>query len=313
MFNLFNQWGATYMGLQLGSSKEQEQEHIKPSIQKLLDLTEVGILKTFDQISIEHNEMIKEQLNKNVYLSEEYQNNDQLFTRKPHLNSSSKYEIHIGGAGGLAPYLMGVMKVVQDHFHLELSKSVLIGTSAGSYVAYILASNTPMDQAYYIASHNFIKKMDSTYLGKSIHVLSHWEDAFSQYLTSYHNSKNLKNMDGKLFINTQCYLSGSNYIINHFDSHKDLVDATVTSSVIPGVHTSLTVDHHGRRLRDGWFAKNPYIFPHLKRVEIYINRWRDFSWYDYLPTGSIEKNDNLYHLGQEDAKRNIDDIRSWFF
>lgn len=232
------------------------------------------------------------------------------FYVSPEMPMTSKYEISIGGAAGLGPYLLGIGKVIQDNFKQELKESVIIGTSAGGLLAYLLASNIQIDGYYKKMSESVTSEMKKKYLGSSIKVIGIFRDFLHRDLK---NNCDLVSLVGKLYINTTCYDTRDTFLINYWNTHGHLADSLAASSLIPGLHTSTTILIHGRHLYDGGFITCcPYVFPHLKKVKIHIHAWRKFPLTKYLPTSSIEKWDALYELGISDANEHLDEIKDWF-
>jgi len=232
------------------------------------------------------------------------------FSTLPVMPMTSKYEITVGGAGGLGPYLLGIGKVIQDNFAEELSESVIIGTSAGSLLAYLLSMGIPVEDYYKKLSREITYKMKKTYLGSTVRVIGIFRDFFYDDFEAHFDPELVH---GRLYINTTCFLTESSFLINKWESHNHFVDSMVASSLIPGLHTCSTVTLHGRELIDGGFSDSfPPVFPHLKQVKIDVKQWRKFGLSKYIPSSSVDKWNELYELGKKDAMDNLAEIRRWF-
>jgi hypothetical protein len=235
------------------------------------------------------------------------------FRIEPYICKTRQYEIYISGAAGLAPYLMGICKVLQDEFQNELDKSIIIGTSIGSFCAFILATKISVNDAYLNGATNFIKCIGKSFMDKSFYLTNNYHNCMNNYITSIKDIILLDSLENRLFINTSCYQTGKNYIINQFNDGSDIANAITSSSTIPVLHTSLTCEYDGKLLRDGWFSDTPYICSNLHRVDIELNMFsREWSLFDYLPDDNIDNNNMLYQLGIQDAKDNLEKLKEMF-
>jgi len=257
-----------------------------------------------------NNDNIKKSITEKYIL--ERNNKLDYFRIEPSICKTVKYEIYISGAAGLAPYLMGICKVLQDEFQNELDKSIIIGTSIGSFCAFILATKISVNDAYLNGATNFIKCIGKSFMDKSFYLTNNYHICMNNYINSKKDIIPLDSLENKLFINTSCYQTGKNYIINQFNDGSDISNAITSSSTIPVLHTSLAYEYDGKLLRDGWFSDTPYICSNLHRVDIELNMFREWSPFDYLPNDNIDNNNMLYQLGIKDATDNLEKLKEMF-
>ena len=125
-------------------------------------------------------------------------NKNDYFRTEPIICSNDKYEIDIPGAAGLAPYLMGICKVLQEEFKPELEQSIIVGTSVGSFCSLVLASNIQFDDAYYNGTTKFLQA-----IGKSLRLLASLEGSLIDQLAKvdlrYPNGVSVQWKDGYKF------------------------------------------------------------------------------------------------------------------
>ena len=239
-------------------------------------------------------------------------NKNDYFRTEPIICSNYKYEIDIPGAAGLAPYLMGICKVLQEEFKPELEQSIIVGTSVGSFCSLVLASNIQFDDAYYNGTTKFLQAIGKSFMDKSLNLTNNYQTSIRNYILERKDEISLDALENKLFINTSCYQTGDNYIINKFNSHSDITDAITSSSILPLLHTSTTYELDGKMLRDGCFSEKPHICPNLHKVCISLTMFREFPITSFLPNDNIEDNNKLYKLGIQDARDNLEKLKEMF-
>ena len=238
---------------------------------------------------------------------------NQYFRCEPDVCKNVKYEIWIPGAAGLTPFLLGICKIIQDNFQKELDKSIIIGSSGGSFCALNLRLAIPCDDAFECGLLKFIESIKKSFMNKSLYFTDNLGASYLNYITLKKDMIPLDKLKNKYFINASCYKTSKNYLINTFHSHEDLVDAMVSSCLLPGLHTSITKKLDDKHLRDGYFSDTPYLCKDLHRVDLSLTMFGEqWSFRDFLPNDCVKSNTALYQLGITNATDNLDVLKKLF-
>jgi hypothetical protein len=93
-----------------------------------------------------------------------------------------------------------------------------------------------------------------------------------------------------------------------------MVDGMLTSSHIPLYTTSLLSHYRGKRFVDGGLSNNtPLMHPDRAHKVFQIWKWRWISPSWVLVTTDVDWAVQLFHMGREDALKNLHEVEQAFF
>jgi hypothetical protein len=244
------------------------------------------------------------------------------------LQRNKKKQIFIECGGGYVSYYVGIIKFIKDNYSKEdLEKIIWLASSAGVFAAingaYI---DKDKDESIDIFK-KMLREMRQTWYGVIYNLNSLIKKyLYDKYLLQY--KKDIECKNNKLFIavlnvNIICPIFSSITFYYNFESMKEFTESCLCSHGIPFITGPLNVTimthpkkWYIKRMDAGWLTLLfGYLFgydkfmPYGNNIEYHVisaNIFRPLriDWFWLWPY--VKNFENLYNIGYEDAKNNVE-------
>lgn len=217
-------------------------------------------------------------------------------------------QIGFGGCGGMYNYFLGVASVLQEEY--DLTDVIFSGVSAGCFPATILALGIDVKEFFFKENVPLIEEAAQvSYAG-----LGKWIPMVKQNMLSMLPPDAHKLVDKRLYFSITEIPSLKNHLVTSFKDNEDLVDGMLTSAHVPVYTTSLLSSYRGKKFVDGGLSNNtPLAHPDRAHKVFQIWKWRWISPTWVLVTTNVDWAVQMFHMGREDALKNLHEIEEAFF
>ncbi|TMW65706.1 hypothetical protein Poli38472_008348 [Pythium oligandrum] len=217
-------------------------------------------------------------------------------------------QIGFGGCGGMYNYFLGVASVLQEEYDLE--NVIFSGVSAGCFPATILSLGIDVKEFFFKENIPLIEDAaQSTYAG-----LGRWIPMVKKNMLDMLPPDAYKKVDKKLYFSITEIPNLQNHLVTSWESNEDMVDCMLTSAHVPLYTTSLVSSYRGKKFVDGGLSNNtPLAHPDRPHKVFQIWKWRWISPTWVLVTTDADWAVQLFHMGREDALKNLHEVEDAFF
>lgn len=175
--------------------------------------------------------------------------------------------LSFAGCGFHGIYHFGVISCLQRHGK-NIMKDIrgYGGASAGSLVAALLATSTPLEHGLQFSTELAIK-VRRYFLGAlnpSFNLMQHLDDGLQRFLPQDAH----KRANGKLYVSVSRFPQCENSIVSQFASRDDLIQVLLASCYIPIYGGTKVPIYKGEKLFDGGFSDNLPVFETGKTIRV---------------------------------------------
>lgn len=175
--------------------------------------------------------------------------------------------ISFAGCGFHGMYHLGVIQCLHRHGKGLLKEVHCFGgASAGSLVAALLVTSTPLETGlkFTVDLATKARKQFLGALSPSFDLMQHLQAGLEQFLPEDAHER----ASGKLYVSLSSFPQRDNLIVSQFDSRDELIQVLLASCYIP-LYGGMTVPvYKGEKWFDGGFSDNLPVFESGKTIRV---------------------------------------------